>query len=266
MSHYTCQFEGCQQETLNKRFQLCPGHRAEYKRCPACEEIKPLGEFGTRTTQGRRYPTSRCKLCLIEASHRPRREAQVVYAGGKKRCPGCATFLPFDKFSTRNDGKPYSRCRACVAEANRLRIASLDETQLVEFKRRKALSTSKYPHSRKARALRFQYKMTLETYETMLAEQGGVCAICRMPEVGRTKGGLVHDLAVDHDHACCPEKGMSCGKCIRGLICGNCNKGLGAFQDNPDFMRAAIAYLAQHTDASRCTTTRMRPGDAGRDA
>jgi hypothetical protein len=30
-------------------------------------------------------------------------------------------------------------------------------------------------------------------------------------------------------------------------LCGNCNKALGKFEDNPDFLRNAIIYLAKHS-------------------
>ena len=60
---------------------------------------------------------------------------------------------------------------------------------------------------------------------------------CAIPGCGGT-----YRLSLDHDRSCCPGA-ESCGKCIRGLICLHCNVGMGHFQDDPDRMRAAIAYL-----------------------
>lgn len=60
------------------------------------------------------------------------------------------------------------------------------------------------------------YKMTTERYEELHAAQGGVCALCRVAT------GKARRLAVDHDHACCPQP-PTCGRCTRGLICGPCN-------------------------------------------
>ena len=72
-------------------------------------------------------------------------------------------------------------------------------------------------------------------YEALLEAQGGVCRICRGPEIaGRS-------LAVDHDHLS--------GR-VRGLLCGRCNLGLGTFKDDPALLAAAIEYL---------TTTREAP-------
>jgi len=76
----------------------------------------------------------------------------------------------------------------------------------------------------------------------MLVTQGGACVICGNPETA-SRNGAVMDLAVDHDHACCPEKGRSCGACIRGLLCSRCNHGLGQFADDIVRLKAAIIYL-----------------------
>lgn len=81
------------------------------------------------------------------------------------------------------------------------------------------------------------FGITLGQYEQMAAEQGGGCAIC---------GDRPDVLHVDHDHACCPEKGKSCGKCIRALTCGNCNTALGLMRDDPHRLEAAVAYLRRH--------------------
>jgi hypothetical protein len=64
--------------------------------------------------------------------------------------------------------------------------------------------------------------------EELLAEQGGVCAIC----------GADNPEHVDHDH----ETGH-----IRGLLCFNCNGGLGQFRDNVDYLTSAITYLKGST-------------------
>lgn len=70
----------------------------------------------------------------------------------------------------------------------------------------------------------------------MLEEQGGNCAICHEPPPEDKH----YDLFIDHDHGT--------GK-VRGLLCLHCNTVLGMAGDDPDRLRAAIAYLAVH-DAS----------------
>jgi hypothetical protein len=76
------------------------------------------------------------------------------------------------------------------------------------------------------------------TYLDLLERQGGRCAICRT-ETPDAAGRSWH---IDHDHTCCSGP-YSCGKCVRGLLCGACNQGVGYFRDNPELLKAAIAYL-----------------------
>lgn len=65
------------------------------------------------------------------------------------------------------------------------------------------------------------------------------CRICSATDSGVKD----RDFHIDHDHACCPERGRSCGKCVRGILCYGCNVGLGSFGDDVARLRAAIAYL-----------------------
>lgn len=73
-----------------------------------------------------------------------------------------------------------------------------------------------------------KYGLTPEAWLALFEKQGGVCAICKLPEL------LKKRLAVDHCHIT--------GK-IRGLLCGNCNRALGQFQDSPVITQAATDYL-----------------------
>jgi hypothetical protein len=72
--------------------------------------------------------------------------------------------------------------------------------------------------------MKYKYDLDMDGYNALLEKQGGVCAICRRP------GKLV----VDHDH--------ETGK-VRGLLHHNCNKAIGMFEDNPEFLEGAAAYL-----------------------
>jgi hypothetical protein len=76
------------------------------------------------------------------------------------------------------------------------------------------------------------YGITLEQYDKMFEEQGGVCAICD----GINKDG--RRLFIDHDH--------KTGK-IRGLLCCNCNRGVGSFRDSVNNLQRAIIYLSKET-------------------
>lgn len=71
----------------------------------------------------------------------------------------------------------------------------------------------------------FKYGLTLRSFYRMLDEQRGRCAICNE---------LMVKPSVDH----CHDLGH-----VRGLLCGPCNFGIGAFRDNPTFLKSAILYL-----------------------
>ena len=73
--------------------------------------------------------------------------------------------------------------------------------------------------------LKHNYGITLEKYNEIFEDQGGVCAICN------TK--TQKDLSVDHDH--------KTGE-IRALLCAQCNFGLGNFKDNIELLKKAINY------------------------
>ena len=73
-----------------------------------------------------------------------------------------------------------------------------------------------------------QLGASIDLYESMLVEQGGVCKCCGLPDpCGRR-------LAVDH----CHETGK-----VRGLLCGECNLALGHARDNPWRLMRMAEYL-----------------------
>jgi hypothetical protein len=80
--------------------------------------------------------------------------------------------------------------------------------------------------------LKKMYGITLDQWEKMHSDQGGVCAICRKRE--DEKSSRYNNLAVDHCHAT--------GR-VRGLLCNTCNKALGMFSDDPSTLRRAAEYL-----------------------
>ena len=91
------------------------------------------------------------------------------------------------------------------------------------------------PEKARSADLKKEFGITLDEYNGMLENQGGVCAICGNPERTRhNNSDRIRNLAVDH----CHETGK-----VRGLLCTSCNQGLGNFRDNPDYLAKAISYL-----------------------
>lgn len=99
--------------------------------------------------------------------------------------------------------------------------------------RLQALRDQKNRHARKPGVrlrnhLKKAYKLSVERYHEMIAEQGGTCAICRKP---LRPGKCTH---VDHDHVT--------GK-IRGILCHPCNTSIGKLGDNAAGLLVALLYV-----------------------
>lgn len=168
--------------------------------------------------------------------------------GGYSACTRCGETKPQTDFYSRGPSRGRETfCKACSVASKtaryRDRKAGLIPTEYVEsqecgdcgvMKSREAFGVD---HARRCglklycndcvlvRWRRGRYGLTQEQNEAL----GDACAIC-----GRTER-----LVVDHDH--------TSGE-VRGRLCDPCNVGLGRFQDDPDRLLAAAAYLLQRAD------------------
>jgi hypothetical protein len=75
--------------------------------------------------------------------------------------------------------------------------------------------------------LKRKFGITLDEYDDIFNEQGGVCLICHQPEFNRR-------LAVDHEH--------QTGK-IRGLLCTRCNHIIGYLEKKPELIKKFLDYI-----------------------
>lgn len=81
--------------------------------------------------------------------------------------------------------------------------------------------------------LKSAYGISLNEYKTILARQGGLCAVCRQPETA-IFAGKVKSLDVDH----CHRTGA-----VRGILCSSCNIALGRLNEDPLRIRALLDYV-----------------------
>ena len=131
-------------------------------------------------------------------------------------CSSCKWSRPLDQFA-RDRSRPTGISPVCKPCRNEWAHSNRDTTRRVEY----------------ANKLLRRYGMTIEQYDIMLRAQEGRCAICRTDKPKGHGGKTFH---VDHDH--------TTGR-VRGLLCSPCNSGLGHLGDDPDRIRAALAYLEE---------------------
>ena len=140
-----------------------------------------------------------------------------------KICTKCGKEKALEDFSMHNTGKFGKRpdCRECV----KVRLKAYYERHKADWPK-----TGK----RKNRVYRYKkrYGITIDDYDAMFQQQGGVCAICGKPEIKTNQYG-VKRLSVDHCHKT---------KRVRGLLCVVCNTRLGVLECER-FVCNATAYL-----------------------
>lgn len=214
----------------------------ELKTCSKCQSAKSLEDFPKRksSNDGR---NRWCRECYRQW-HRSRYVPKDNGTDDPRPCAQCGTEY---KPATR-DGKqrfcspackmkarywrlnpPESRvCLACGVDITAMRRdAQYCSDKCVLRHRRTTGRITR--ESRRAARLMAEYGITQEDYDRMHADQGGQCAICGGPGLGRF--GTLH---VDHCHTT---------GAVRGLLCDNCNMALGQFKDAPALLRRAADYL-----------------------
>lgn len=208
-----CSVEGCEGKHFGRGY--CNTHNARLRRTGTLDVAPRVRKTCTFTDCGR--PAVSNSLCGGHAQQanrgaelkplRPTWKPTIRNEQGHKRCSRCTAWKPEEDFypSPKQADGLTSCCKRCDRSLR----------------------------------LKRNYGITADQYDAMLAEQGGMCAICG----GAPKDGP--SLHVDHDHACCATYKKSCGRCVRGLLCEDCNRVLGMFRDDPARFQSAIAYLTR---------------------
>ncbi len=163
---------------------------------------------------------------------------------GNRKCSRCKIVF------YRNKGEIFTICSKCRAHCKRCDVELTEETHCRTGSRRnqyyckvcvaEVVRNSRGNAGFKQRDydLLRNYGITVNEYEVILKEQGGVCWICQNPPKNNR-------LSVDHKH----EKGerrrgpREKRSRVRGLLCWHCNAALGKFKDDPKLMRKAAEYI-----------------------
>ena len=139
-------------------------------------------------------------------------------------CPRCGQRPP-------SSGKV--QCESCRERMLRISQSPRSKANLVAYQssHRFGVSLNSYRHR-----LKHLFNMTVEQYDQMVVDQGGLCAICNQPET-KVINGTVSRLSVDHNHETNE---------VRQLLCSRCNLILGWVKDDIAILENAAAYLRRH--------------------
>lgn len=137
-----------------------------------------------------------------------------------KICKTCLEEKSKDEFYEKS-----AHCKSCRY------IAQKDNPKRIEHLRK--YRSSEKGQIAQRQAILKKYSLTIEDYDRMLEEQGGVCKICKRPERRQRQGKTMY-LSVDHCHTTLRN---------RGLLCDDCNVALGRVNDDVTVLKAMIAYL-----------------------
>jgi len=134
----------------------------------------------------------------------------------KKRCSKCKRSKLISDFHVHPRGKfgRHPRCKTCRSAYGKIYF----KRERTKILRKQAAKRYELGHGRLRR-----YGLTRQSYENMVQNQNGKCAICKQPA----------KLCVDHNH----ETGQ-----VRALLCCTCNLGFGAFKENPNVISSALDY------------------------
>ena len=126
-----------------------------------------------------------------------------------KRCTECGEEKDINEFASAGVGKKRAKCKPCLA-------------------RKKREYYKKNPDKARRRNLKTYYGISVEEFDSMVADQHGCCASCHTP---------TDKLVVDHNH----ETGE-----VRALLCNHCNLMLGHAKDTIWRLQNAIQYLTDY--------------------
>ena len=182
------------------------------RRCLTCNALFQVQGQSVLRGEGR-YCSHKCNPNYADANRaRIKNPLGSTHDVVSRVCPTCSTEFKTKVKNINRGGGVY-----CCLKCNPNKAASTTLEQKVD--------------RRRAYNLRRNYGLTIEQYEQLLKDQGGVCAICS--EVSTNPRSPF--LFVDHCHS--TER-------VRGLLCGPCNSAIGLLKEREDLFRKAVAYLS----------------------
>ena len=136
-----------------------------------------------------------------------------------KQCTKCGIQKPISEYYKST--KAYDGLQSCCKPCHK----TVCKTSHVKHKLKRNLYNKKYNIEK-------NYKISYNSYLTLIKSQNGNCQIC--------KNILKIDKNTHLDH--CHYTGK-----IRGVLCGKCNTGIGQFNDSTELLKSALKYLKKYS-------------------
>ncbi len=223
---------------LKNRCPQFPTLRDGERVCTHCYTVKPASDFPN--SRGGKHWCKACGLKKFREWKRKIRSGEITAAAIARVRPGSWKLNPCkycgEMFNFQQGLYHKSRCPKRPPTAKSLITDYPDATIIPNMAaiREKYIATGADRRQRSSN-LSYNYGITVDEYDAMLAARDGKCEICSQTDSGQNRG---RDwLHVDHDHAT--------GK-IRGLLCTRCNHLLGNCLDSVALLLKAINYLLKH--------------------
>ena len=159
------------------------------------------------------------------------------YRGPLTHCKNGHELTPENVYTPPGTNK--RRCRKCACEISKRshRKNAIERNARHRERRRNGhRSPSDTVEGRRKGNLSY-IGWTVELFDSRVLEQEGKCAIC--------KKALTFEMRISGSRACADHEHSEPPK-PRGVLCANCNLGIGNLQDDPEIMRAAIAYVEKY--------------------
>lgn len=242
----TCSLPDCQRKAIARG--LCASHyqtqRMAALRAERRAQHRPCQHCG-KDLAGKRPNSMFCNIRCKEAARAAEQQAERAVLRAGRICVWCGNAFESEsgraltcsrecgvqfqnaKRSARRLDRLERKCESCGGPVPVLR--RLGAIYCSEACKRNAISV-RWRERAPGYMRRYLYGVTPEQYAALLAKQDNRCAICKT-DTPNGQGGW----HVDHDHTT---------GAVRGLLCNSCNLMLGQAKDDPDRLRAALAYLS----------------------
>jgi hypothetical protein len=146
----------------------------------------------------------------------------------ERRCARCKNIITED-----NRSRQKSYCCECLKQRQREYYQRHKDKIRVKEREKARQRRRQNPAAHRAKVLKERFGITPQDYESLLSQQGGVCAICEAHEPGGCWNTYFH---IDHNTT----TGV-----VRGLLCQHCNCALGIFRHSPQLLAKALSYLCR---------------------